>query len=158
MKTYLLLLASALALTACGDDEKPKKKNIENQQVTPKASVEQAATPEPQQAEAAPPAPAQDLSPTEPTPVAMPTDEQSGYKEYIEMPAQQAVGTAVFEPQVINTSREITAPSLEAAPATTTTSTSGSEQVPEHHTMVEVVSEGGQVRKEIVPNELLDFR
>lgn len=155
MKTYLLLLASALALTACGDDDKPKKKKAETQQVKPTEAATPAPTPAPV-AQPAPQAPAQDLTVTEPTPVALPTDAQSGYKEYIEMPAQ--TGTVATTPQVINTSEEISQPLPVETPPAAPNDTQAAESAPQSPAMIETVIDGKVVVQPVPEGMNLDFR
>lgn len=149
MKTYLLLLASALALTACGDDNKPKKKKAETQQIKPTETAPTAPAPVPQ---AAPPATVATHDVAEPTPVALPTDVQSGYKEYIEMPMQ--TGSVTANPQVINTSEEIS----QSLPMETPSNTQATTPMPQNPTMIEMVIDGKVVMQPLPEGMTLDFR
>lgn len=97
MKFYLTLLAAALALTACGDDDKPKKKKVQAESVAetpaPVATPETQPQPQPQPVAQTQP----EETPAEPTPTPLPTDEQSGYKAYIEQPAPVVESAPVIQ-------------------------------------------------------------
>lgn len=93
MKRTIGWLAMALALGACGDD-KPKKKKAQAATAAVATTTTAVATAEVAQTapapEPSPVPPAQTVAAEQPayTPVELPTDEQSGYKAYIE-PTQQ---------------------------------------------------------------------
>ncbi len=95
MKFYLTLLAAALALTACGDDDKPKKKKVQAESVaeTPAPVAAPETQPQPQPVAQTQP----EETPAEPTPTPLPTDEQSGYKAYIEQPAPVVESAPVIQ-------------------------------------------------------------